>query len=717
MRLTTADVGLSNSRRVNTLLRKQILRWLLVASFTIASLTQVRANEIESEQDAPVETEENVIVTIASRDDQALSDLPMSISVISASELQSINHSHIQEAINRIPGVNFHRGNGQEYLPAIRSQVFTGAGGCGALLILEGNIPVRPAGFCNINELFEANTELASQIEVIRGPGTVYYGSNALHGVINIITPPAEQGGRIALEVGENDHYRTTFKTGHESDDHRVGLAFIGASYGGWREESFYDQQKLALRHEYSGDGFSIRSGLSTTNLNQETSGYVTGEDSYRDLSISRMNQDPEGYRDVQSLRLWSRIAIDHNVDSRLIITPYLRSSDMNFMMHFLPGDPVEENGQTSFGIQSNYETYFNESLRLRTGFDIEYADTFLRQTQQNPTPGSAFLQATIPAGKQYDYEVDSRLISGFADLHKEYSRRFSVGAGLRFEQLEYDYTNLMNSGRLTEDGQTCGFGGCRYSRPESAVDTFDNWSIDLNMNYLATSDTALFSRLSRAFRAPQATELYRLQRAQTIADLDSESVTAFEVGYQARQDVLRYQVSLYWMTKKNFIFRDADFFNVSDGETSHHGIELALNYSLGENWYFGLSSSYARHRYAYDSIQNGININGKDIDSAPRLTANSRLGWQNNATRIEFEWIHADDYYLEPTNQFSYAGHDLVHLVASHQLSNSLELKARVHNLLDKRYAERADYTSFTAYRYFPGTPRQISLILSYMW
>jgi outer membrane receptor protein involved in Fe transport len=72
--------------------------------------------------------------------------------------------------------------------------VLTGAGACGAVLVLEDGIPIRPVGSCNVNELFEVNLEQAAAIEVLRGPGSVLYGSSAVHGVINVIPPmPAER--------------------------------------------------------------------------------------------------------------------------------------------------------------------------------------------------------------------------------------------------------------------------------------------------------------------------------------------------------------------------------------------------------------------------------------------------------------------------------------------------------------------------------------------
>lgn len=671
----------------------------------------------DSDENKASEPDDNIIVTVAKRSEHAAEDLALSVSVINEEVLRLINHRHIQEAINRIPGVNFHRGDGQEYLPSIRSQVFTGAGACGAVLIMEDNIPLRPMGLCNINELFEANTELASQIEVIRGPGTVFYGSNAIHGVVNVLTPSPEQGGKVSFEVGDDGLYRTQLNTGHVTGEHGFNISVNGTTYGGWREKSSYDQQKMALRHEYQGSEWQITSGLSLTNLNQETAGYIIGEDAYLDPALTVINNDTEGFRDVMSMRLWFRIETTLDANSDLTFTPYVRSSDMTFMMHFLPGDPVEENGQDSLGILTNYTYKMTDSSTLRSGIDFETAQFYLKQTQENPTPGSPFLQATIPVGKQYDYQVDSTLISAFSSFEHQLTQATSVNAGLRLEWLEYDYTNQMNSGRLTESGETCGFGGCRYSRPESSVNEFSNWSADLGLTSEITADSLLFARLTRAYRAPQATELYRLQRDQIIADLESEQVNAVEIGLRGLQQSLRYELSAYLMQKDNVIFRDIDFFNVSDGKTKHSGVELAMAYNWQEGVYWNLSASYGSHRYDYDEIQSGININGNTLDSAPKFQLNQRIGWANDNTHIELEWIIADDYYLEPTNRFTYAGHDLWHLMMRHSFSSHVDVSLRVHNILNEKYAERADYTGFTAYRYFPGIPRQASVSLTYHW
>ena len=66
-------------------------------------------------------------------------------------------------------------------------------------------------------------------------------------------------------------------------------------------------------------------------------------------------------------------------------------------------------------------------------------------------------------------------------------------------------------------------------------------------------------------------------------------------------------------------------------------------------------------------------------------------------------------DYYVNAENSAKYDGHVVVNLRGRYRLSESIALTARVMNLLDEEYAERADFTRFTAegYRYFPAMPR----------
>ena len=653
------------------------------------------------------------IVTVATRAEADLAQVIGSVSLIDEESLKVVSHAHIQQALSRVAGVNLHRGNGQEYLPAVRSPVLTGAGGCGGFLMQEDGIPLRAAGFCNINELFEANTEMAQRIEVLRGTGTVLHGSNAMHGVVNIVTPEITEQSSLGLEFGANDYGRVKFKSGTET----LGVAANFTRDGGYRDESGFDQQKVSVRHRYKSADLQIDSGLTVTNLNQETAGFIEGLDAYKDESLVKQNLNPEAYRDVRSARVWSRISKSEQ-NYQLIVTPYIRYSQMDFLQHFLPGDPLEENGQKSLGVQVGYYRTLTQGINLIAGFDSEITDAYLEQSQDAPTSGSDFLQETIPQGQHYDYQVDANLVAPFMHLDWAVNDQLSLSGGLRFESMSYDYSNKMLTGRTRADGTECGRGGCRYSRPASGKDDFNNWSSNLGAQFSLSNSHSAFVRLARGFRAPQATELYRLQRSQQITDLDSESIDSMEIGLQGSSEYLSYKLAVYHMEKDHVIFRDSSFFNVSDGETEHRGVELELDYEINQQWSLGLSATQASHTYRNSTVIGGVDIRGNDIDTAPKHFGSARLAFKpSDRQSLELEWQSMGSYYLDPENLHRYEGNNLLHLRAGWIVSEAIRLYANISNLTDRHYAERADYTTFSQQRYFPGTPRTAQVGVEFSW
>ena len=125
------------------------------------------------ESQPELETLLETLVVTATRGASLADELIGDLYVMGQDQLETIGHVHIQESLARVPGTWISRGNGQEHLTAIRSPVLTGAGSCGEFLMAEDSVPLRAAGFCNVNQLFEVNTEQAGRIEVWRGPGTV----------------------------------------------------------------------------------------------------------------------------------------------------------------------------------------------------------------------------------------------------------------------------------------------------------------------------------------------------------------------------------------------------------------------------------------------------------------------------------------------------------------------------------------------------------------
>jgi iron complex outermembrane receptor protein len=640
---------------------------------------------------------EEVVVT-ASRSAQAVGDIGASIEAVN--DIADIGHTHINESMQRVPGVWISRGNGQEHLTAIRSPVLTGAGGCGAFLMAEDGIPLRASGFCNVNELFDVNSEQAARIEVLKGPGSVWYGSNAMHGMINVITPEPNGKREVSLEGGPHNYYRGRLNLANETWRVDTNLT----SDGGYKNDSGFDQQKLSIKHLGNIGGFDMTTGVSVSNLNQETSGFIQGTKAYEDGNLRRQNPNPEAYRDSKTLRLHSKLTTTLASGANLSLTPYFRKTRMEFLQHFLPGQAIEKNGHTSVGLQSAWQL---DNLTL--GVDVEFTSGFLEEFQPNATNGSAFLVATIPQGQHYDYEVDASVLALFANYRWELSERTRMDIGARAEQVRYEYDNKMLDGRTQANGTPCGFGGCRFSRPADRSDNFTNLSPKLSLIHDLSDQHQLFTRLARGYRAPQATELYRLQGGQNVSNIDAEELDSIELGFRGKQADVSYSLATYAMRKDNFIFRDSNRSNVDNGETSHQGIEANITYQWHPDWSGNLVANYAKHLYENNPDLAANPIAGNDIDTAPRKSASVRLTWSpSDKFNTEMEWIYLGSYYTDPQNLAEYGGHHLLNWRAQYQWSDSVQFFARWMNVASEDYAERADF-AFGNERYFVGEPSSL--------
>ena len=163
-----------------------------------------------AQQDDPGDELETVIVT-ASRTPSSGMALPTAWSSLDNETLERISPQHSNQVFNRIAGSWVSRGNGQESLISLRSPVLTGAGSCGAFMTAQDGISMRSPGFCNVNQLFDANLLQAGKVEVLKGPATVVFGSNALHGIINVLTRSVDATpNQLRVEAGSRDYYRVS---------------------------------------------------------------------------------------------------------------------------------------------------------------------------------------------------------------------------------------------------------------------------------------------------------------------------------------------------------------------------------------------------------------------------------------------------------------------------------------------------------------------------
>lgn len=625
-----------------------------------------------------------------------------SVSIIDSETISTMAADHPAELLNILPGVNIHTNSGQEHLLAIRSPVLTGGAGQGSFLILENGVPTRSPAFGNVNSLLEPHHETARAIELVRGPGSAKYGSNAVHGLINVIlTPPSGQATQQAnASYGSLGRYKGDLIY----DQGYLGRASLSVQKdSGWRDNTGLFQLKGSGVAETVFQGWDVTAWGAVSYLEQETADFIQGPDAYEDRDIARANDDPLAYRDAWSARGAARFE-RQVADGTLAITPFARMQQMDFRQHFLPYKGFEKNGHSAIGVMARYDRVVSEALTWRVGADMDVASGYLRETQTDPFgffPGDS----RFPVGVHYDYTVDTLVGAIWSEADFALTDRLTLLGGLRAEAHSFDYTTDAASG---VNG--------RFNVPADRNDDFDFVTPKLGLTYAASDLVTLYANYARGSRAPQASDLYRLQSQQGVAEAEVETLDSFEIGARGQlgNGALVFDLAAYSADKDNFFFRDADGLNVTDGSTRHQGIELAAAWQAHEAFRLDGSLSWSDQTYTFDRlVGNGSEIirDGNAIDTAPEWLANVAFTWlPNDSFSLQISSDYVSEYFTNPANTASYSGHLIAHLRTSYHVSETLESFLIIRNLTDEAYADRADF-AFGNDRYFPGEPLNVTV------
>jgi len=133
----------------------------------------------------PTSTLMNEVVVSANRGEVVKrSQAPIAISQITSRSIQETKPTSLDQLLNKVSGVNMINLGNEQHQMSIRQPMTTKS----LFLYLEDGIPVRTTGLFNHNALLEMNMASVKNIEVIKGPSSSVYGSEAIGGVVNFIT-------------------------------------------------------------------------------------------------------------------------------------------------------------------------------------------------------------------------------------------------------------------------------------------------------------------------------------------------------------------------------------------------------------------------------------------------------------------------------------------------------------------------------------------------
>lgn len=190
---------------------------LLASSLSALPLFAQAESPASSEDAEPL----GPIVVTATRTPLAKKDVASSVTVISREDIENSGKARVAEVLRDVPGLTLIQTGG----PGQQSSVFMrGTESNHILVMIDGvelNDPSVPGGQMDFADLVLDNVE---RIEVVRGPQSTLYGSDAIGGVINIITR-TDDGANYHLEIGEMASVNTGASLRRSMGDHSFGLS------------------------------------------------------------------------------------------------------------------------------------------------------------------------------------------------------------------------------------------------------------------------------------------------------------------------------------------------------------------------------------------------------------------------------------------------------------------------------------------------------------
>ena len=188
------------------------------------------ADEMQIEELAEFSLEElmEIEITSASKKSEKVSQAPASAFVITRDDIRRYGYRNLQEALNRVTGFYVSSDRNYEYL-GVRGFSRPGDYNTRILLLVDGHrINDTIYDFAPIEEDFTVDIESIERIEIVKGPGSALWGTNALLAVVNVITQKGSDldGGSVQVEYGSHERKKGFIEFGKLFDN---GFEFAGS--------------------------------------------------------------------------------------------------------------------------------------------------------------------------------------------------------------------------------------------------------------------------------------------------------------------------------------------------------------------------------------------------------------------------------------------------------------------------------------------------------
>lgn len=522
------------------------------------------SEESQAEARAARVTTEAVRVT-ASRVESELMDVNMSVSVVTEEDIRRSSARNVGELLEDVPGVRINNDGGQ----GMKRIKIRGEDAYRTLVMIDGQKVAEHKSMSGSPMLIDPSQ--IERIEVIKGPASVLYGSDAIGGAVNIIT---KKGGSKPLE-GEVSAGLSTMSQG------KSAAASVFGAYEGWKYRLSASVESNGNLETPKGEApntyFNAHSASAFVSYDVSPTAQLGGSLSYYDLEFGSGDMSGAYENFAVDVPKWTqtkaavfgefRELTDALV--RLRADAFWQRGDKDMVntvgvMPMMTVYPIASNqiDQYGFSLQSDWQ--IGERHYLVAGYELSYDDLSAESVTKMSMPA---MSMTV-GDKGYDgWQMSNAL---YASMQTELPADLMLSYGVRYTWVksEMDMTDRIGDGRKSYDSVSDG----------KAV-------FSAGLLWRGTEHLTLRANYSQGYRFPLLQHLYiDTSMGQGIGttyanpDLKPETSDNFEVGARWLSERASLDATLFYSQADDYI---AALWNAALGGDQYQNIAEATTFGL----------------------------------------------------------------------------------------------------------------------------------------
>ena len=530
------------------------MKKILFTVLFLGGLVSLRAEEVPDSLSVQKKVTIEEVVVTGTRNETDVRHLPMTVSVVNREQIEHRNDPSLLPLLTEyIPGLfTTSRGlmgygvsggaAGGMSLRGIGGVPQEGLPTTGMLVLIDGHPQYMGLMGHPISDAYQSL--LAERVEVLRGPASVLYGSNAMGGVINIVTRKMQQDGiRTHVNVGYGSYNTLQSEVTNRIRKGRF-TSIVSGSYNrtdGHRKDMEFEQYGGYAKFGYEiSDAWNVWADVNLTHFDASNPG---------EISNSLLDNDQRITRGMTSFALANHYAK----------TSGTLSFFYNWGKHWindgynLGGDPLDyrfHSRDRMLGVSWYQSVQLFEGNRLTVGFDYFHF-------------GGEAWNKTLAGERDTQADKTQDDVAGYIDFRQNLGDWLTFDVGLRVDH-------------------------------HSQVGT--EWVPQVGFSFHLPENSEVKLMASKGFRYPTIREMYMFRPANP--DLKPERLWSYELSFAQRllDGRLSYGVNVFYIDGENLIMRmpiDGRPLNVNTGKIENAGVEAQVAYRIVPAWSVDANYSY----------------------------------------------------------------------------------------------------------------------------